>query len=729
MIKTYFIKAQNTIIDVAKKSWKGAATGLILGMLFYLTIMGTYIKTESPIVDILFVLISTCLLLIGVSYISKQLFKLIRNFNPLFVGIFMATFVMASFLPNKEFGPSFILFEMICGALAGFAIVHGLKKPVSIILLVVVIAANAFVFYFLLDEGTDTAVDVTGQYWNQKTNALPFEDPSQGGSYEVKALTYGSGTDKQRPEYGQEADIQTDPVDATPFFNQVSGFGNYMRKLYWGFTAKNYPVNGRVWYPDGEGPFPLVLIVHGNHSMHEYSDPGYEYLGELMAGRGYIFVSVDENFLNGGWFGDYNQSEMFTRAWLLLKHLQAWREWNKTAENVFYQKVDIDNIVLMGHSRGGPAVATAVEINKLKRYYADAKQEFDFGFGIKGIVQLAPNDPYKPQNDELIKPQDINYLTLQGGFDQDMYWFLGNRVYNRIEYTDSTDHFKSALYIYRANHGQFNTVWGRKDFGIPLLWLLNTKPIMKGEEQRKIAKIYISAFLDATLKNSKEFIPLFKDYRYATSILPKDYYINQYEDTKFIYIADYQEDLKVNTATLRGCEIEARNLKTWSENSLPFRDKNKSPQLNTGVYLGWDKNDTTLTGPAEYIIHISNNSQKELQIDSTKNLFFFVCNNKNDLDTVDFTIELSDAKTRVKTTLRHEFILPPPLKTKLTKSDFIYAMAEGKPVERVLQYVEIPFREFTKINKDFYPPELETIRFVFDQTNKGEIFLDKIGIN
>ena len=51
--------------------------------------------------------------------------------------------------------------------------------------------------------------------------------------------------------------------------------------------------------PEGEGPFPLTLIVHGNHNMIDYSDDGYGYLGSLLASRRIIAVSVDENFLNG----------------------------------------------------------------------------------------------------------------------------------------------------------------------------------------------------------------------------------------------------------------------------------------------------------------------------------------------------------------------------------------------------------------------------------------------
>jgi hypothetical protein len=53
----------------------------------------------------------------------------------------------------------------------------------------------------------------------------------------------------------------------------------------------HYRRNARVWYPDGEGVFPLVLIVHGNYIMSRYSDPGYEYLGRSLASRGYFIAS------------------------------------------------------------------------------------------------------------------------------------------------------------------------------------------------------------------------------------------------------------------------------------------------------------------------------------------------------------------------------------------------------------------------------------------------------
>ena len=94
--------------------------------------------------------------------------------------------------------------------------------------------------------------------------------------------------------------------------------------------GKELPWLDPIWYPEGDGPFPLVLIVHGNHAMSDYSDPGYAYLGEHLASQGYIAVSVDENFLNGLFFFDGEFEEMPLRAWILLKHLQQWQGWNET---------------------------------------------------------------------------------------------------------------------------------------------------------------------------------------------------------------------------------------------------------------------------------------------------------------------------------------------------------------------------------------------------------------
>jgi hypothetical protein len=112
--------------------------------------------------------------------------------------------------------------------------------------------------------------------------ALNAPNPGVAGQYRVRQLYYGSGTDIRRPQFKDSITIKTPTVDGS----KLASTEDKSRKKYWGFGFDKMPLNARVWYPDGEGPFPLVLIVHGNHNMKEYSDPGYGYLGELLASRG-----------------------------------------------------------------------------------------------------------------------------------------------------------------------------------------------------------------------------------------------------------------------------------------------------------------------------------------------------------------------------------------------------------------------------------------------------------
>ena len=208
---------------------------------------------------------------------------------------------------------------------------------------------------------------------------------SARGSHAVLTLTYGRGDDANRPEYGDGVAITTEPVDASRFIDL--GDQAESRKQYWGFTPEEFPLNGRVWYPDGAGPFPLVLVVHGNHDMRDFSDPGYAYLGELLASRGYVMASLDMNFVNGG-----IRQENDARGWLLLKHLEAWRGFVEDTENPFFSRVDMGRIALIGHSRGGEAVGHAAAFNRLRRYPDDGNVSLNFSFDIKAIIAIAPVD-------------------------------------------------------------------------------------------------------------------------------------------------------------------------------------------------------------------------------------------------------------------------------------------------------------------------------------------------
>ena len=92
-------------------------------------------------------------------------------------------------------------------------------------------------------------------------HSLTAPNPADAGPFAVKTLFYGSGTDKRRPEFGKGVTITTKTVDVSPFATIPKPQQKH-RKAFWGFDLKKAPLNARVWYPDGAGPFPLVLIVH-----------------------------------------------------------------------------------------------------------------------------------------------------------------------------------------------------------------------------------------------------------------------------------------------------------------------------------------------------------------------------------------------------------------------------------------------------------------------------------
>ena len=406
-------------------------------------------------------------------------------------------------------------------------------------------------------------------------------NPADRGPHTVKTLFYGSGTDKQRREYREEVTIKTKTVDASPFVS-ITGTQAKTRKEFWGFDLKKAPINARVWYPDGPGPFPLALVVHGNHNWREFSDPGYGYLGELLASRGFILASVDENFING------LSAENDGRAWLLLKHLQAWKQFNDTEGGPFYHRVDLTKIALMGHSRGGEAAAVAAAFNRLKYYPDDFKQEFKFDFDIKAVVAIAPVDgQYKPTG-RFTPLENVNYLLMHGSHDGDVSTAVGLRQYERLRFTDGQPWFKSVFFMYRANHGQWNTVWGNKDNGPRSGRSLDLRALIDPEEQRQFARLVISSFLEATLHGRREYLPMFRDHRTAGAWLPKTMYTTRFEESGYRSLAEFDGDVDLTTGSAPGVAITGEHLSTWKEDALAFRGRGNDTQDHNAVWIGWN---------------------------------------------------------------------------------------------------------------------------------------------
>ena len=597
---------------------------------------------------------------------------------------------------------------------------------------------------------------------------LEAADPGLPGPYEVLQLYYGSGTDKNRVEYRDSVAITTEPVDASKLVS-LGGAAD-SRNEYWGFTPKEMPLNARVWYPKGDGPFPLVLVVHGNHSMRDFSDPGYDYLGELLASRGYILASVDENFINGA------RAENDARGWFLLKHLGEFEHFNEEEGNPFEGKVDMSNVALIGHSRGGEAVANAAAFNQLTHYPDDASLTFDFDFDIKGIVSIAPVDGQYLPTGRGVVVEDMSYLTFHGSHDGDVTSFHGLRIYDRLRFNDSGDfRFKAAVYVYRANHGQWNSVWGSGDIGPRSARTLDLRGLIPQVDQRRFAEIYVSSFMEVVLKGRQEYLPIFRDHRVIGQWLPSTMYITRFETNAFRPLATFEEDIDVTRGTEDGVSLRGVSLSTWREATLMLRSSNRpttsASQENQAVTLGWNNRiagaDTTRHRPAaSYSVELGGRLAARWVLGRQHSLEFMLgptdstprprrdasqpaatsaqnddgsgrgragrARGRDDLEmpAVDLSIQLEDAAGRTSSVVLSEYgAIRRPLETHVMRRSDQECQRCTAPWELILQTYSIPLSDFVEQNAALDLRQLSAIRFLFDRVHAGEVVVDQIGIS
>ncbi len=405
--------------------------------------------------------------------------------------------------------------------------------------------------------------------WNKDAQVEAFESYLGPGPYTAVAL-----------DYGTEEGLASETVSISAFaIREGADLNGAYAELYLDYDLSEVPLVGRVWYPAEGENCPVLFIAHGNHTIAVDSYLGYDYLGEYLASHGYVVVSVDQNacnLLNG---------ENDARAVLLLEHIDQVLSYSEEPGNPLYGRIDGENIAIAGHSRGGEMVATAYLFNGYDRYPENGTIRFDYHFNIKSLIALAPTvNQYKPA-DHSVELEDVNYLLLHGACDRDVTNFMGMAQYENISFTGEGDYLKSALYIAGANHGQFNSLWGAYDQPAPFSALLNAESLLSAADQQKIACLFIKAFLDVTLLGNEDCRTLLTDWDSYAAQLPKTVYMQCYETSGFVPIADFEEDSDLETATAEGVSASASGVQRWTEELMNFA--NSSSYDTHALRLKW----------------------------------------------------------------------------------------------------------------------------------------------
>jgi len=212
------------------------------------------------------------------------------------------------------------------------------------------------------------------------------------------------------------------------------------------------------------GPYPLVLLMHGNHGNcrrngttddycattrdHDCDSGGYSttpnaeglaYLAETFAARGMVAVTVSANAMN------CRSGYILERANLLWSHLDVWADWQAGVSGAmgtkFASVMDLSRVGLVGHSRGGDAVAHMPQIMEDRPIS---------GVDVSSIFAIAPTD----YNDATVF--DAAWALLLPACDGDVSSLWGVDIHER-----SKDNVweKSQVFFAGANHNYFSTEW------------------------------------------------------------------------------------------------------------------------------------------------------------------------------------------------------------------------------------------------------------------------------
>ncbi|UYM06962.1 alpha/beta hydrolase [Solicola gregarius] len=252
-------------------------------------------------------------------------------------------------------------------------------------------------------------------------------------------------------------DVGVDPAE--PGEHETTSFEYRYGTLPWKRYPGDMEVLGQAVLPEGVDDAPLVLFLHGRHqacygkgengswpcagdSKPVPSFRGYTYLQQRLATQGYATVSISANAINQQ---DYRDADggAAARSKLIRHHLKLLAEKTSESGNRWSGRLDMDQVVLVGHSRGGEGANQAVVDSGGSAPYSIVGQLLlaptDFSQHTAGYAPTAVTLPYC----------DGDVSDLQGQKFVDASAGLA---------ADDTS-LRSSILVRGANHNFFNTEW------------------------------------------------------------------------------------------------------------------------------------------------------------------------------------------------------------------------------------------------------------------------------
>ncbi|WP_329091396.1 hypothetical protein [Streptosporangium sp. NBC_01469] len=299
-----------------------------------------------------------------------------------------------------------------------------------------------------------------------------------------------------------------------------------------GLGGRQAEIRAKVYLPkEATGRLPLVVFQHGRHSacynpvtrqtsnstwpcpagqQPILSFTGYDGPADVLAGHGYAVVSVSANGVNAADNPFSEDRGALARGEVVMRHLDLLADAVKgTGDDklveLFKDRLDMDDIGLMGHSRGGEGVVKAALLNagRPKPY------------GIRAVLPLAPTDFARATLPNIPMSVFLPYC------DGDVSNQQGQHFYDDSLYAFEKDEaFRSSLMIMGTNHNFFNTEWTPGVAVAPASddWSNRNDPVcgstaapgrLTPAEQYAVGTAYIAGFFRLVQGGEHELLPLF----------------------------------------------------------------------------------------------------------------------------------------------------------------------------------------------------------------------------
>jgi hypothetical protein len=183
----------------------------------------------------------------------------------------------------------------------------------------------------------------------------------------------------------------------------------------------------------------MIVVSRGNGHNHNW----YDHLGNHMGSYGYVLMSHNNQT-------EPNPGGVETAATTTLLHTDAFiANFPNIAGGVLVGHVDTDQIVWIGHSRGGEGVTIAYD-----RLFDGTVTPLNYQIGdIKLISSIAPVDF---QGTSIANPHNANYHLWTGIADNDVNGCAQSDIAQTFHLHERATAFRQSISLHGVGHGDFH---------------------------------------------------------------------------------------------------------------------------------------------------------------------------------------------------------------------------------------------------------------------------------